>query len=505
MVDWGGSSLQIIIAVIGSGLLVTGLGSLASFINSPLLNIEVTSIDDPHDIGRGYIKDEFGKDHIETFSQGDTYTTYRINLTNIGNSPATDVRLTMTYPGAKVVDSKPVYENENITFTNQTSNSIAVLLPRLSPGILVAVDNNITGNIVTIDDNQYDAYFAYNYDFRRDNLDWVYSHAEPFTIVATYDGGSNVYRYCERSSCEDLVIDRFFNLEILKFYFPIVVAVLLFVIAFRRKRKSMSGSASDILRDIEAVERHLKSNDSRAIFSLSKDDPQGRNLRIFENYDDYDLIDDFYKGLDERDLEISRAYISNDANIINRVLEEQNKKCFSLATTAHSKICWKKFYKFDLILLMPAIILGASFISFICEGVPLMISVTYENTVNTGLFFFITAIVARSIGTYFVFKWILRRTQGSNLSYYVIPALSRRIKFFAYCSVIMGFPTSIIVLLILSYFESFYGYLVGYEIIFCTLLIVIDIGRMLLLTKLVTRDPRTGKIKGNILEITKEK
>ena len=41
MVDWGGSSLQIVVAIIGSGLIVTGLTSLNSIVNNPLVHIDV--------------------------------------------------------------------------------------------------------------------------------------------------------------------------------------------------------------------------------------------------------------------------------------------------------------------------------------------------------------------------------------------------------------------------------------------------------------------------------
>ncbi len=67
MVDWGGSSLQIVIAIIGSGLIVTGFSSLASFINNPLLNIDVGPI---HYAYKG------------DYSSSNTTTIYRINLTN---------------------------------------------------------------------------------------------------------------------------------------------------------------------------------------------------------------------------------------------------------------------------------------------------------------------------------------------------------------------------------------------------------------------------------------
>jgi len=505
MAGWSGSSLQIVIAVIGSGLILTGVTSLASLINNPLLNISVDLIDVPHYANFTYQNyDASLNDYVNvTYPHGDNYTTYRILLKNIGNSPAKDVRLTMTYTDAKVVNTKPIYENENTTLRNETSNTVYALFPRLSTKTEVAVENNITANLRNNTNNLTGGFIDPMNDFKDSQFDWAYSHTVPFSIIATYDNGAVKYESTEFSSF-GYFMETYFNIEFLEFYLPVLLAILLFGVAFRHKRKSTSGSASKILTDINTVEKHLKNNDSRAIISLRNDDSENHNIRIFENYDDYDLIEEFYKGLEERGSEISKAYLSNDPNYIDHV-KEQNKKCFNLAMFAHSKIDWKKFYKFDLILLIPAIVLSSSFVSLVLEAGPLMIFVQQGEELSDEWFyalFFIAAFLARSIGSYFILKWILHKTQGYTLSNYAAPVLCRRIKLFAYCSIIIGAPTYYIIFF--TPLANIYDY-AGYSpFVSMILVLAIDISRMCLLIMIVSPNPIKGKMKATYLDIIKK-
>jgi len=559
MVDWGGSSLQIVVAIIGSGLIVTGLTSLNSIVNNPLVHIDVEVKARFH--GDNVTNEPSPNQYNVTTLPRGNYTTYIISLENNGNSPATDVRLTMTYPDAKIINFKPVLENENITFINQTSDSVAAEMPRLSAGTVVTVENTISGNLNLTGNIYADPDNAKN-DFKLPIDNWVYLHSKPFSITVTHEEGAETYRPPDTSPISRYT-SGFFNIELLKFYLPIVIAVLLFGIAFRGKRKSMSVSASDILKDIESVENHLQDDNSSAILSFKKDSPEGQKIRIFETYYEYDKVDDFYTGLNERESAISKAYLSNDSDNIHRILNEQNKRCLSLATSAHSSINWKKFYIFDLILFIPAILLGSSFISFICEGVPTWFHMqqhfefvqseqlqqlesqfhqhyqqyrqleqqstqleqsqqlqqylqleqqhlqqlmeSQQSMESQQNYYLLATIIiefmTRSIGTYFILRWILLRTQGSSLTNYSIPALSRRRKFFAYCIVVMGVPTILIVGPLFSFLYPVIDLTYIRQLVYIIFFIAIDIGRMLLLTKIISHHPKTGKNKSNFLEI----
>lgn len=486
MADWRGSSLQIVVAIIGSSLIATALTSLTSFIYTPSLDISVEVADYPYQHTFNY-DSNLGRN--VTYRVEDPYTTYRISLENNGNSPAKDVRLTMTYPDAKLINARQVFVNENLNLTNKTSDSSVVTLPRLSAGIKIAVENNISGRISnsTVDPIND---FALNYP-----TPYAYQHREPFSITVTHDQGAKTFDPSPLTPL-GIFVSLYFNLQTMKFYIPIILALLLFAIAFRHKRNSMSRSASNILKDIVTVERHLKDDNSRDILSFGKDGSENDKVPILSNYYDYKLIDNFYKALQERELKFSVDYLSSDADTINDELKEQNKKCFNLATFAHSNIDWKKFYKFDLILLIPAITLGSSFISLIVESVPTFL---FIHTPNLFLpLFLITTFIGRSIATYFIMRWILHTTQGSNISNYAIPLLSKPVRFFLYCAAIMGISSTYILTLSLSSL-----FLIGYlspEFLvnaFFPIFFILDIGRMSLLALVITRYrwPRKLKMK----------
>jgi hypothetical protein len=431
--------------------------------------------DSPHEYEERYdpnVSDVVRYKHVEND------TTYRISVANKGNSPANDVRLTMTYPGVRLVNATAVLENENLTLIKERSNLAVFTLPRLSSGVEISVENNVTGKV-----NDYD--MDPISDFSNVDDQYVYNHGEhsdePFSIIATYDQGSATY---QQPGSSNFVLNVYFNIDVLKFFMPIVLALFLFGIAFRHKKKSISKSASRILKDIETVERHLKNVNSRAILSFSKNGLMGYDrVPIFENYHDLKLIDNFYTALKERESKFSEVYLSNDADYINDIMREQNKKCLSLARSAHSNIDWEKFYKFDLILLIPAVAIGSSFITLVCEGLPFLLFlnlVQYE--FNDFYLFLIEAFIARSLGAFFILKLVMYAAQGSTISKKVVSLFSRPLTFFAYCAAIMGFP----LVFIFDLFPVSTDLVSSASIL---IIIVIDIGRMLVLTFVVSRYP----------------
>jgi hypothetical protein len=70
---------------------------------------------------------------------------YTITLKNIGYASATHLRLTMSYPGAKILSTIVLHEDENMTVKNETEGtSVVAFLPRLTPGASLAINNSIT-------------------------------------------------------------------------------------------------------------------------------------------------------------------------------------------------------------------------------------------------------------------------------------------------------------------------------------------------------------------------
>ncbi len=496
MVDWRGSSLQIVIALIGSSLILTALTSLTSNLSKPSLDIYITVQSPP--TNEPQIVSLAGNQTM-TFP-ADNSTTYRIYLVNNGYSTANDVRLTMTYPGAAINDTRKVYENENITITNTRTDNITgqsvVTLTRLSPGVMIAVENTITG--IAIRNLESDPLIDFQGSFLYIRQKSVYWHVDPFSATVTYDQGGKTYAPSATSRLYSNgyeVIDP----DAIPFIIPIVtivIGILLFGIAFRHKRKGVSKFASNILKDIEATIRRLRTViDSRTVLPFKNYDLYVDNLdRVFDNYKDYKLIENFYTGLKERASKIT--IMMKDGHLESNELsdlKDLNALYLHRAMLALNEIDWKKFYEFDLILLLPAIILASTFISMICDlgTIFLLGSKVEEMGFSFTYYPFIIMIISflvRSLATYYIMKLILYRVQGFSITTRVLSVISQPKKFFMYCAAIMGFSSGIVVGLLMYALGGGDLIIIGF-----------DIARMFLLLWLVSRSLRTRKKEENIL------
>jgi hypothetical protein len=358
--DWRQSLPQIIAAIIGSGLIVTAFSTINSFIFKPAIDISVSH--------SGIL-------------------TNTVFLKNIGYAPATHLRLTMHYPRTMTLHYTTEYENENMTVNNdRQTSSLVAFLPRLTPG----------GN-VSIGISDFDS------------------------VVATYDQGSSEYRphLLESLFGTPLSIMN----TILQPMILIVLGFLSFAIALRHKRRSKSKLASDILIDIMNVRKELNNND--------KGDPSGIILRlhawqsnidnerqIVSNYRDYQKIDDFYSTVKSRNRYLLQNQVSSD------VLSILNKDCLNKATIVYTEIDWRKFQKLDLILLIPAIILGSLFITL----VPLWTVQQLFFTVST-IVFVCLLITLRGISAFFIIRLALKAAQGVIVNYYDLPTIFRSYAF----------------------------------------------------------------------------
>ena len=132
--------------------------------------------------------------------------------------------------------------------------------------------------------------------------------------------------------------------------------------------------AYDILTDIIKVQNELSN-------SKHKNDTSGIILRlhgwrsdienerqIVSDYRDYQMIDDFYSTVKSRNCYLLQNQVTSD------VLSILNKDCVNKAAITYAGIDWGKFQKLDFILLIPAIILGSIFITYISHLSPLLIT-----------------------------------------------------------------------------------------------------------------------------------
>jgi hypothetical protein len=476
VVDWKESLPQIVAAIIGSSLLVTALSTINTYVFKPVIDISL----DPHP--------------SDTNIQNMSYT---LSLKNIGYSPATHLRLTMSYPGAKVLGTTIDHEDENMTVKSERStSSVVAFLPRLTPQASISIDTSITRNSAQSHNNDNTSFLPL-VDYDSDIGTYVYSHDQPYSIVATYDQGSSEYSPPQSLSTSTVIYGV--NTEILESLILIILAVLSFAIALRHKKRSKSKFASDILTDIIKVRNELNNNNH-------KSDPSGIILRfhawqsnvdserqIVSDYRDYQKIDDFYLAVRSRNCYLLQNHVSID------ILNILNKDCVDKATIAYKEIDWRKFHKLDLILLIPAIILGSFFITYV-EYIPAYISLALfsSSSLPTGevkalgvliirfFSFLVFGFVLRGIISFFIVRLTLRATQGVIVNKFGLPSLFRSFAFLLFSFVIVGWP--------LGQLSFFFGSSRGVSY-WIDISNILDIGTMLLLTWVVWRRYMKHKVK----------
>jgi hypothetical protein len=460
MVDLRQSLPQIIAAIIGSSLIATALSTINSFIFKPTIEISVDS-------------DQFFQ------YQNMSYT---IVLKNVGYSPGTHLRLTMSYPSANIIGYTTHHEDENMTLTTEKlTSSVVAFLPRLTSGSSISIDTNISRRSEDLLNNNRTTALG---DYIDNPKFYQYSHIEPYSIVATYDQGSSVY---SPSSFEEMgrITNLYFNTDILKTLILILLAFLFFAIPLRHKRRSPSKFASDVLKDITNVRNELRYK--------ANNDPSGTVLRIhawqsntdterqiINDYKDYQKINDFYIVVKTRNDKLLQNLSSDDE------LKKLNENCVNQATIAYTEINWRKFHKLDLVLLIPLVTLISLFITYICEGIPMFLFFGQESAWS-GLLY-MTSVAARGLSSFFLIREMLKYTQGVIINHYALPSVFRSFAFLIISFVIVGPPALVLIILgIYNYVPDYIHYIFNSFFNLSIMAVMIDIGRLFFLTWVISK------------------
>jgi hypothetical protein len=158
MVDWTGTTVQIVIALIGSSsVFVAGLGGYFSELNKPDINVELLESEDLSSI---------------------------IELTNVGNKPATNLVLTVNTHDISP-KSIEIFSTENISGPEVSSKSIRINAPRLVQGdgsIVRLILLNVTENSI---DNVYATYDQGSATLPK-QMDWI----DTLVTILSYIGWS---------------------------------------------------------------------------------------------------------------------------------------------------------------------------------------------------------------------------------------------------------------------------------------------------------------------------
>ncbi|HEX6029151.1 MAG TPA: hypothetical protein VFY64_08940, partial [Nitrososphaeraceae archaeon] len=128
MADWKTSIFQIISTLIGSGLTLFVFNNLVADLNQASVKIDVEDFD--NSISSSNSSNSNGQVKFQTVA------------INNGRSPATNLRLSLSYPNYNITQYDTAFQSENMTFSYYNSTLIAEI-GRLSSGSAVAI--NTTG------------------------------------------------------------------------------------------------------------------------------------------------------------------------------------------------------------------------------------------------------------------------------------------------------------------------------------------------------------------------
>jgi hypothetical protein len=456
VIDWKQSLPQIIATIIGSGLIVTAVSSL---IFRPIVDISA----DPYPADK----------NVQNMK-------YTISLKNNGYAPATHLRLTMSYPGAKIGRTSVDHKDENMTVKNESEGtSVVAFSPRVTSGGSFSVDTSINR---TPPSNSSRANFPLA-DFGSNKKDYYNLHSKPYFFIATYDQGSTKFNPPSRQVNGNPSYSTSFNSNLLLPLSLFLLAFLSFAIALRRKRRSKSGLASDILTDVMKVQNELINN--------YKGDPNAIILRlhawrsdidnerqIVSEFRDYQKIDDFYSEVKSRNWYL-RKPLRKQVNV--DVLNTWNQDCLTKATIIDTEIDWRKFHKLDLVLLIPAIVLGTLLMDAAVEELSIIFT-TY--TINSFPLLNVPYsvinvyyIIFSGISSFFIIRLILKASQGVIVDKYGLPHIFRSPALLLYCFVIVGIIPFLVNLYVLNHIFS-----IDYKV---AASFIVDIGSMFLLTWVV--------------------
>jgi hypothetical protein len=339
MSDWKDFGFQIILAIIGSSLFGIVSTNLYSIFIQPNFDFIIT--------GSSHIQNTLhtsvtGSSHIQNTSQ------YRIIIINKGLTAATDARLTLFFNGNLTKHNILAFENisKEPVNTSKSLSSIVINVKRFSPNAIVLVNANVTF------ENQQPIYYI------------SVAHAQ--TTVSSTNMSKE-----QQISTFAVPISNNIGLKISLLIIASILSFISFItIAILRKKKARPDLISNIIRDIIVIRNELQNDEnSKRIFLFktwaSNDEVTKRC--IIHNYQDYQLIDEFYCTISERDLILSQK------NILNSLAIEYNKQSLNVVKMVTNDIVWENYYlrhnesnkNFNIIFTILCIFLGSFIVNII--------------------------------------------------------------------------------------------------------------------------------------------
>jgi hypothetical protein len=456
-VKWKENSFQLIITIIGSGLLIFVITSIAAELNKPSVGL---FIDEP----RTVIDRENGTRSL----------VFMIHTFNLGKSAATGLWLAVVaaeregsgFPElntdsnyVNITRFEPIISTENMS-KKKEGLGWTVYMPNLSPGTSIDIAAYVDPPIPP-EENIHLLYLLY--------------------ASLSYDGGTAVASNIEGSPIfiGGWIFHDLISGSVPSTYVSMIGASALSVIAFGvairfkkvkeiRERRALDAQAMTMLGEIVAVKEELaKEPLSKKYIPYHLSNDMTSMYRIFDNYEDYSLVKDFYGSLDER-----RTYFSSPSPNAEMV-RDLNRICFEKANAVLSLGTWIRYrqskkIRLDLVFALPAIVISSIFIYYVGESLPEflyysrlqaliddLISPGFHspsNQVIISLMHFIAPILFTVIFSFTLrttIAYLLARTIVNRFQNISLPGMRRQIirfsryeliQMFLFSATIMGFP-----------------------------------------------------------------
>jgi hypothetical protein len=315
-------------------LLTTLIGSSFTLF---IINHLVADFNQPHIFLR--------EESLSHKNDNNTIITSKIIAINDGRTSATNVRLTVLYSNAKIINYTSPFQNENMTIKQEKPTLLVAKINRLAVGSAIIINTVSTPflNATNLKPVTTITTTSNNNNNNNNNNNYI--------ISASYDQGSETISntFSPILDADDTsIIPRRIQIVIL---FGILSAIsFLFALLYRRikhfkTRLNRPKYFSQIAKNILEIKNVLQSDIlSRKIFVFdiwdSKDDSYKH--KIFVDYLDYHFINAFYKKLKERHSEFALHENIDEDNI-----KKHNEECLKLANDILRNIDLKKYHDID--------------------------------------------------------------------------------------------------------------------------------------------------------------
>ena len=463
MADFKPSLFPIITSVIGSGLLLFVLNNIAAEINQPHIYLQVNSFS--------------GNDSQQQQEQ----TKFQTIALNDGRSAATNVRLTLLYPSANIINYSIAFNNENITSLNlEGPTSLVAEMDRFSKGATVIINTTVM------------------------NKDRVVVASPPYkhyAVSAVSDQGTNTIFNLSSPAIRVQDIEKVIPLNLRLLIVTTFLALVCFLMGLFYKRIrdfkfqiDRPKFVFDVVKEIVIVRDTLKKNIlSTTMFPILKWNSieEDTKRQVFSDHRDYNLINEFYKEIKQRDSDFSQNDISD------KTLRQNNENCLNQVDYTLAKIYWSRYHpvsykKFHIIISVASIISSALVIFFIFEVFRVIFFLPIQGLSEPyHVVYNIFTSLSRSVVAFFLAREIINFQSSSTYDFssnndslsHISLSSSRHglAKLFAFSVLIMGTP-----LFLLSGELNYVGRSdLAYD--FFIIILLIDVARMFVLSFIAPR------------------